>query len=230
MKLKKILTLLVLSGAIPLVSVGLAACSGGANGDRSGGHQNHPAMQQSGEQAMKPSSTGQHDMMSMDLGPADEDFDLRFIDAMTPHHEGAIAMAEAAVENSEREQIRQLAEDIITAQQQEIQQLEEWRQAWYANAGEPVMYDAQMGHAMPMSAEQRASMSMEMELGAADNEFDLRFINGMIPHHEGAVDMAQQALEKSERPEIRELAESIVSSQQQEIDQMQQWRQEWYGQ
>jgi uncharacterized protein (DUF305 family) len=92
------------------------------------------------------------------------------------------------------------------------------------------MYSAEMGHMMPMTEEMRSSMMMNEDLGAADDQFDLRFINAMIPHHQGAIEMAQQALEKSDRPEIQELAQTIIDSQQQEIDQMQQWRNDWYGQ
>ncbi len=54
-----------------------------------------------------------HTGHTMDLGPADALYDLRFIDGMTPHHEGALAMAEAALANSKRPEIRQLAENII---------------------------------------------------------------------------------------------------------------------
>ncbi|HEY9738445.1 MAG TPA: DUF305 domain-containing protein [Trichocoleus sp.] len=168
--------------------------------------------------------------MSMDLGPKDETFDLRFIDAMTLHHQGAVDMANAAVENSNRMEIQNLAEDIISAQDQEISQMQQWRQAWYPDvAAEPVMYDSSKGEMAPMSAEMESAMKMNVDLGAPDDEFDLRFIQAMIPHHEGALDMAQEALEKSDRTEIRQLAEAILTSQQQEIDQMQQWQKEWYG-
>jgi uncharacterized protein (DUF305 family) len=168
---------------------------------------------------------------SMSLGPKDESFDLRFIDAMIPHHEGAVVMAKEALEKSSRSEIRALAEAIIAAQEQEIAEMKEWRSAWYPSApSEPVMYSAEMGHTMAMSEEMRSGMMMNMDLGAADAEFDLRFINAMIPHHEGAVVMAQEALEKSDRPEIRALAETIITSQQAEIDQMNQWKQDWYGQ
>ncbi len=177
-----------------------------------------------------------HDMMSMDLGPKDETFDLRFIDAMIPHHEGAIAMAQQVLEQSSRPEIQTLAQDIINAQQQEIEQMQQWRQAWYPDAPtEPMMYHAEMGHMMPMTEEMRAAMMMDVDLGAADDEFDLRFLSAMIPHHEGALVMAEQVLDKSVngashevRPELRELAENILASQQQEIDQMNQWMQEWY--
>ncbi len=167
--------------------------------------------------------------MTMDLGPADANYDLRFIDAMTPHHQGGVDMAKVALHKSQRPQIEKLANDIIKAQNKEIAELKQWRQAWYPQAGEkPLAYDAQMGHMMEMSSDQMKSMMMSMDLGAADAQFDLRFINAMIPHHEGAVTMAQDALSKSKRPEIKKLAQDIITSQQKEIEQMKQWRQAWY--
>jgi uncharacterized protein (DUF305 family) len=51
----------------------------------------------------------------------------------------------------------------------------------------------------------------------------------MIPHHQGAIVMAQDALNKSQRPEIKRLAQNIITSQQREIDQMKQWRTQWYS-
>jgi uncharacterized protein (DUF305 family) len=172
-----------------------------------------------------------HGSMNMSLGSKDANFDLRFIDGMTPHHEGAVVMAQEALQKSQRPEIKQLAQAIIDAQQKEIAQMKEWRAAWYPNAStEPVMYDSQMKMDMPMTDTMRSSMMMSGNLGAADSQFDLRFINAMLPHHEGAVTMAKEALEKSDRPEIKKLAQDIISSQQQEIAQMQQWRKAWYGQ
>ncbi|MBE9111558.1 DUF305 domain-containing protein [Nodosilinea sp. LEGE 07298] len=168
---------------------------------------------------------------NMDLGPADATYDLRFIDGMIPHHEGALVMAEAALAHSQRPEIRQLAENIIAAQQVEIAQMQEWRAAWYPDAPTvPMMYHAEMSHDMPMSKEMIAAMRMDVDLGGADGEFDQRFIDGMIPHHEGAVMMAEDLKVKSTRPELQTLADEIIASQQAEIDQMNQWRQDWYGQ
>ncbi|TVQ58595.1 MAG: DUF305 domain-containing protein [Spirulina sp. DLM2.Bin59] len=166
---------------------------------------------------------------AMDLGPADGKFDLRFIDAMIPHHEGAVVMAEAALENSQRPEIRALAEEIIAAQAVEIQQMRDWRAAWYPDADDrPMAYHADMGHMMPMTEAQIEAMMMTVDLGPADEEFDLRFINAMIPHHEGAIDMAKDALGKTERPEMVALAEAILTSQAEEVAQMEAWRQDWY--
>lgn len=169
--------------------------------------------------------------MAMDLGPADANYDLRFIDAMSLHHQGAIPMAKEAQQKSQRPEIKELADNIIKAQSKEIEQMQEWRKSWYPQAGnESVSYSGDSKSEVPMSEQQRQGMEMSQDLGTADAEFDLRFMNGMIPHHEGALPMAQDALKKSKRPEIKQLAQEIITSQQKELDQMKQWRQAWYKQ
>jgi uncharacterized protein (DUF305 family) len=61
------------------------------------------------------------------------------------------------------------------------------------------------------------------------DEMDAMFIEGMIPHHDDAIAMAELALDRSKRPEIRQLAEDILRSQTAENAQMQDWYREWYG-
>lgn len=78
--------------------------------------------------------------------------------------------------------------------------------------------------------ETRCQQQMMNSLGKADKNYDLRFINAMIPHHEGAVKMGKDALQKAQHKEIKALAESIIHSQEKEIAQMQAWRKDWYGQ
>ncbi|WP_377477361.1 MAG: DUF305 domain-containing protein [Microcoleus anatoxicus] len=169
--------------------------------------------------------------MSMDLGPADADYDLRFIDGMTVHHQGAVNMAKDVLNKSKRPEMKKLANNMIVAQNREINQMKEWRKTWYPKASNtPMAYHAPMGHMMAMTPEQMQSMMMSMDLGAADAQFDLRFLNGMIPHHEGALVMAQDALKKSKRPEMQKLSQEILTSQKQEIEQMKEWRKAWYKQ
>jgi uncharacterized protein (DUF305 family) len=169
-----------------------------------------------------------HDI-SMDLGAADANYDLRFIDSMIFHHQGAVNMAEEALKKSKRPEMKKLAQNIIVAQKQEIKQMKQWRKSWYPNASDtPMAWHEQMGHMMAMSEDMKKNMMMSMDLGKADADFDLRFINAMIPHHEGALVMAKDALSKSKRLEIKKLSQDIVTSQQQEIEQMKQWRKDWY--
>ena len=65
-------------------------------------------------------------------------------------------------------------------------------------------------------------------LGPADAEYDKRFIDAMIPHHESAVDMAEDALGKARHNEVKQMARAIIDAQKNEINQLKQWRREWY--
>ncbi len=59
-----------------------------------------------------------------------EAFDLMFLDLMTEHHQGAIESAQQVLDDGQNPQVTQLAEDIIDAQQAEIEQMATWRDAW----------------------------------------------------------------------------------------------------
>src|SRR5579883_2595529 len=133
---------------------------------------NAGAMQGMDQNNMSTMNHGNMGTMMMDLGPADADFDLRFIDAMTPHHQGAVVMAKEAEQKSKRPEIQTLAAEIIKAQDKELNEMKQWRQAWYPKASaEPIAYDAKMKHSMPMSPAQKNGMMMSMALGAADDQF-----------------------------------------------------------
>jgi uncharacterized protein (DUF305 family) len=165
---------------------------------------------------------------SMDLGPADADYDLRFIDAMIPHHEGALIMAKDVLQKSKRPELKKLATDIISAQTEEIAQMKQWRKTWYPTApNTPMAWHAEMKHMMAMKPEQISAMRMDLDLGAADGGYDLRFIKAMIPHHEAAVVMAKDLALKTQRPELKKAAKDILTSQQAEIDQMVKWQKDW---
>ncbi len=97
---------------------------------------------------------------------------------------------------------------------------------------EKYMTDAEtMDHSMmDMSAHDPMQMSMadmgKMLEGKSGDELDRAFLEGMIPHHQGAIDMAQY-LEQSTRPELQKLGKDIITAQQAEIEQMQKWLVEW---
>ncbi|MEA5626183.1 DUF305 domain-containing protein [Nostoc sp. UHCC 0251] len=217
--------------AIASVPSGLLTACSTPNSQNQASNPTTTATDTSDKQPMNHGGSMMNHNMAMDLGSADANYDLRFIDAMIPHHQGAVDMAKVAQEKSKRPEIKKLASEIIKAQDQEIAQLKQWRTAWYPGASStPVAYDAKTGKTVSMPHQQMQGMMMNMDLGAADAEFDLRFINAMIPHHESAITMAQDALSKSKRPEIKKLAQSIIDSQQVEINQMKQWRKTWYNQ
>lgn len=143
--------------------------------------------------------------------------DQDFLTQMIEHHEGAISMAKEAQTKSKRPEIKQFAGDIISAQSGEIDSMYAWRKDWFKDAGHVSM---RMGADMP---------SMAIDLGSADAEFDQRFLEAMIIHHEGAIKMANQVLLPTDRPEIHDLAKNIITTQSQEITTMQSWLKEWYG-
>lgn len=80
-----------------------------------------------------------------------------------------------------------------------------------------------MPHGMDMTMD---GMNMMLE-GKTGDEFDKAFIEMMIPHHQGAIDMANAAATSAKHQEIKNLARAIIASQQREIDQMKQWQTTW---
>jgi uncharacterized protein (DUF305 family) len=78
-----------------------------------------------------------------------------------------------------------------------------------------------------------AGSSKEHGAGGAHSSggagYDQIFIDGMVPHHQAAIDMAKVAQRKAEHTEIRQLADAIVADQDGEIAQMKGWRKAWYG-
>ena len=145
--------------------------------------------------------------------------DRAFIDAMVPHHQGAVEMAEVALENAEHREIRDLAEDVVKAQEAEIEELRAIKEEEYGTSEIPSGMDQGEMDAMGMTDPQEL---------AERRPFDRAFIDAMIPHHESAIAMANAALDGSENPEIREIARAIVEAQEKEIARMEAWRQDWY--
>jgi uncharacterized protein (DUF305 family) len=142
-------------------------------------------------------------------------YDAQFIDSMIIHHQGAIDMANQALKEAEKPEIKTLAENIVKAQQSEIAQMQDWRKAWYPDLAPTGGMNMAMG---------------EMMIGTdANKPFDQRFIEAMIPHHEGAIAMAKDAQQKAEHTEIKTLASTIITAQESEIAEMQQWSQQWFG-
>jgi uncharacterized protein (DUF305 family) len=71
---------------------------------------------------------------------------------------------------------------------------------------------------------------MVKELGSKDANYEKRFIDVMIEHHEGAIMMAKDALKNANKPELIQMAKDIIAAQEKEITQMKEWRKQWYDQ
>lgn len=165
---------------------------------------------------------GSGDMAAMSrrmVMPNGEYSDKAFIDAMVPHHEGAVEMARVALKRAEHPEIKSLAGEIISAQRSEIELFGEIREREYGSAES----------AMEMSERDMEAMGMSdtRKLAQADT-FDQAFIDEMIPHHQSAIVMAGVARTETEDPQIREISNDIITAQKREIEQMKHWRQQWY--
>ncbi len=161
----------------------------------------------------------------------DQSFDIQFIDMMVPHHQGAIEMAKIAEQRAEHPELTQMADAIVSAQEGEISQMKAWRLEWFGSDQTPPLERMPMVPGMGGHGS-HGTMNMAADVDALRNApepFDKAFIDAMIPHHQSAVKMAQHALKQAKRPEIKQLAQEIISSQEQEITQMKQWQTAWYG-
>jgi uncharacterized protein (DUF305 family) len=155
------------------------------------------------------------------MGVADPSapYDLRFIDEMTMHHQGAIMSSAAMVADSRRPELRVLARRIQASQKRQLKR-------WYPGAGDSMM---SMG-AMPAMEEDMGGMGM-MGRGTmmrGDNA-DRMFLRMMVAHHQLAVEMGEDALENAEHEELKGLARVIVDEQSAEIKQMEGYLKAWYG-
>jgi uncharacterized protein (DUF305 family) len=152
---------------------------------------------------------------STPMADSEAPYDAQFIDSMIEHHQGAIDMANQALKEATKPELKTLAQTIVTAQQGEIEHMQEWRKTWYGDLAPTAGMGMDMGN-MQLSAD-------------TSKPFDQRFIEAMIAHHQGAITMAKDAQQKAEHTEIKTLAQSIITAQESEITQMQQWLKEWFN-
>lgn len=152
------------------------------------------------------------------------DADVTFAQQMIPHHEQAVEMAELAQDRADSSEVLELAENIEAAQGPEIDTLQGWLEEWgEEEAPSGGMDHGDMGHG---SDSEMPGMMDEAEMndlmGASGADWDRMFLEMMIEHHEGAVEMAQVEADEGENPDAVALAKKIISDQEAEIAQMQQ--------
>ena len=218
-------TSLALAGLLSVVVLTAGACAGAGGGagntDQGGagksGSGAAKSTKSSGMRRMEHGSGGAASRRLMENG---EYSDRRFIDEMVPHHQGAVEMAEVALENAEHEEVEQLSENIISSQRSEIEELKEIKQEEFGTSEVPMQMDEGQMEGMGMMTDPQS---------LADEEpFDRAFIEAMTPHHRSAVEMAEVAREESDNPRIRALSGDIIGAQERELSRMQAWRESWY--
>lgn len=176
--------------------------------------------QESGTAETAVAATPASDMASsVPASTAAAAYDLQFLDSMSKHHQMAIDMAKAGHDKFMHTELKDMAKKMVEDQERETAQMKEWRGQWYPGTAP----------AESMQMPGMASMNMDMShmQMASGKQLDLMFIDMMIPHHQGAIEMARDAMAKAEHQEIKDLAQKMITEQQKEIDQLQQWKSQW---
>ena len=160
--------------------------------------------------------------MSRDMNAAmTGDADIDFATMMIPHHQGAIDMAKVQLDYGKDPELRKLSEAIVAAQESEIAFMTGWLDK------HPKPSDAGSAHAQhtPAGMAYMAGMeTMNKDMNAAmTGDPDRDFVLMMIPHHQGAIDMAKVQLEHGKDAELHRLSGDIVKAQESEIAFMKAW-------
>jgi uncharacterized protein (DUF305 family) len=181
-------------------------------------------------------------MMSPSAGSTEHNAaDLSFAQQMIVHHQGAVEMADLAPSRAASQQVKDLAARIKAAQAPEIEQMTGWLTLWGAamsTSTETSTSDDGMNHGgmsgMGKSGEMSTAATgmampgmmsdaqMQQLTDATGAEFDRLFLQLMIMHHQGAIEMSDTELAQGSNPEAIALAGSIKISQTAEITEMQQ--------
>nr|WP_245528944.1 DUF305 domain-containing protein [Beutenbergia cavernae] len=169
-----------------------------------------------------------HDMSDMSSAPASSgetagqeqdvnDADVVFAQMMIPHHAQAIEMADLILGKADiRPEVTDLALEIKEAQGPEISQLAQWLGEWGAEETAP----EEMDHG-PMDG-MMSEEDMQALESAQGAEAERLFLEQMIVHHEGAIEMAETQLEDGLHEPVHRMAQDIVDTQQAEISTMEQ--------
>lgn len=202
-------------GAAAALSLILAACGNNDTG----------SMDMSSMSSSSTSSSPATDASTAAVDGEHNDQDVMFAQMMLVHHQGAIEMADMATTKASSQEVKDLAATIKAAQEPEIEQMTSWLGAW----GEPTEADSSMdgmgGDAMAgMDHSSMPGMMTQEQMTQLQNatgaDFDRMFLQMMIEHHKGAVTMAETEQQQGQNTDAVELADSIVMSQNAEIEQM----------
>jgi len=145
--------------------------------------------------------------------------DIMFVEMMIPHHEQAVEMSQLILaKDGVNPQVAALAEQIRAAQDPEIVVMEQWLDDWESSSMTGMEGMEGMDHGGLGGMDGMMSDEQMAELESADGATgSTLFLELMIEHHEGAVDMAEDVISDGRKSEVRTLAEQIIVSQNAEI-------------
>lgn len=195
---------MVLVGAATL-SLVAAGCGGSSSGSDGGG------VDLGGKDAGMDMGGGASTTVA---SAAFNDADVAFAQGMIPHHQQAVEMADLATDRASSQEVKDLAAQIKAAQDPEITNMTGWLKEW----NQPT----QMSGMDSMDMTGMMSDTQMSDLTAASGaEFDKMFLEMMIEHHNGAIEMANTEISDGKNPEAIALAKTIVKAQEAEIETMQ---------
>lgn len=149
-------------------------------------------------------------------------FDVQFLDQMIAHHQMALVSTHTMIDTSSDPRLRALAHQIETTQSRQVTQMRTWRHQWYpttqttfAAGMDPASAAPQMMRSM-MGGDPATAMRSMM----GNSTVDRMYLQMMIAHHQVAVSMAKQALDRATHPQLRRLAKTISAEQTAQITQM----------
>jgi hypothetical protein len=151
-----------------------------------------------------------YDKEEMGFGAADRFVDLSYLNQMSAHHRGAMLLAEEIKIKTTRPELKELAEAILTGEPTLIDELYGWKQDWYKDNRK--VKDPQVAN-----------------LGPADAEVDLRFLNALIAHHEAGIEMTKEIRTKSNRAEVLNNADAVEKFLTGSATTLKEWRKEWFN-
>ena len=144
--------------------------------------------------------------------------DIDFLANMIPHHKGAILSSQKLLETTSNQTLINLANNIITSQEAEVAEFTDLIKELEAkNTSYEDIDTVSIGNDMENIMNKMMADMSSIE-AAADNDID--FLKGMIPHHQGAVDVSKKILEYTKDEKIKEIANRIISAQEKEISDM----------
>ncbi len=149
-------------------------------------------------------------------------YDLSFIDAMTVRDQAALNIAELAGARAAHPEVGDYARTLAESRSREIAMLKTWRDHWYP--GRPQSSNIME---MPGMASSMRGMTTTSLQGLKGVDFDLRFVDMMTTHHQGAIALAEDALAKLQRPEIKELAQHMLDTASADTAMMSRWLTNW---
>lgn len=151
-----------------------------------------------------------YDKTTMDLGLADRNLDLRYINAMIAHHRGAMLLATQAGTQTQRQEMKDLSAMILKNEPGAIAELYAWKKDWYGDT-------------------KQVKDPIVSNLGTYDEKFDLRFLNALIAHHEAGLLMTKEIKTKSSRNEILNNADVVDTFLVTTLKLFKDWRVQWYN-